>query len=112
MSDRFPHEQYALIVNFNYLERSLFGSIRAALAPGGLLIFETFTRNPAGRPPSGIRPDFALSHDELLRAFGGEGFEVLGYRAAATSESGEGERRARAGIVAQRTACARATARA
>jgi len=38
-----PSEEYDLIVNFYYLQRSLALSIVAALKPGGVLVFETFT---------------------------------------------------------------------
>ena len=38
-----PIEEYDLIVNFYYLQRSLSPQIVAALKPGGLLVFESFT---------------------------------------------------------------------
>jgi SAM-dependent methyltransferase len=57
--------QFDSIVVTNYLWRPLFPQIAAALAPGGLLIYETFMRGNErfGRPSN---PDFLLRPDELL----------------------------------------------
>lgn len=59
----------AVIVT-NYLHRPLYAQIAAALAPDGLLIYETFMLGNArfGRPSN---PDFLLRPDELLTAFPG-----------------------------------------
>ncbi len=64
---RSPH--FAAIVVTNYLHRPLFPALMAALAPGGVLIYETFAQgNEAyGRPAN---PDFLLQRGELLRAVG------------------------------------------
>jgi SAM-dependent methyltransferase len=61
--------QFAAIVVSNYLHRPLFPVLMAALAPGGVLIYETFAQgNEAyGRPAN---PDFLLQRGELLRAVG------------------------------------------
>ncbi len=61
--------QFAAIVVTNYLHRPLFPALMAALAPGGVLIYETFAQgNEAfGRPAN---PDFLLQRGELLRAVG------------------------------------------
>lgn len=61
--------QFAAIVVTNYLHRPLFPPLMAALAPGGVLIYETFAQgNEAyGRPAN---PDFLLQRGELLRAVG------------------------------------------
>jgi SAM-dependent methyltransferase len=57
--------RFDAIVVTNYLHRPLFPQLLAALAEGGLLIYETFARgNEAyGRPRN---PDFLLERDELL----------------------------------------------
>ena len=62
-------QQFAAIVVTNYLHRPLFPALMAALAPGGVLIYETFAQgNEAyGRPAN---PDFLLQRGELLRAVG------------------------------------------
>jgi tellurite methyltransferase len=39
-----PADSFALILCVQYLQRSLFGQVERALAPGGVLLFETFTR--------------------------------------------------------------------
>lgn len=53
------------IVVVNYLHRALFSHLRAALAPDGVVLYETFAAgNEAfGRP---ARPEFLLRCDELL----------------------------------------------
>jgi SAM-dependent methyltransferase len=59
---------YDAIVVTNYLHRPLFPDIAAALAPGGLLLYETFAQGNErlGRPRN---PDFLLAAGELLAAF-------------------------------------------
>ena len=56
------------IVVTNYLHRPLLPAIAQALAPGGVLIYETFARGNErfGRPHN---PDFLLRPGELLDAF-------------------------------------------
>ena len=57
-------EAYDLIVVVHYLHRPLFPALLRALAPGGLLVYETFTVDQAlrGKPTN---PDFLLRHGEL-----------------------------------------------
>lgn len=59
---------YDGIVATNYLHRPLFSAIADALAPSGILIYETFARGNErlGRPAN---PDFLLEPGELLRTF-------------------------------------------
>ena len=59
---------FGAILVFRYLHRPLFPSIKLALRPGGLLIYETFTRGQAlmGRPTN---PDFLLQDGELEQQF-------------------------------------------
>ncbi len=61
--------QFAAVVVTNYLYRPLFPALMAAIAPGGVLIYETFAAgNEAyGRPAN---PDFLLQQGELLRVAG------------------------------------------
>jgi len=58
-------ERFDAIVVANYLHRPLFPHLRAALAPDGVLLYETFAMgNEAyGRPTN---PEFLLCRDELL----------------------------------------------
>jgi SAM-dependent methyltransferase len=62
-------QDYDGIVVANYLHRPLFPALIAALAPDGLLIYETFAAGNErfGRPSN---PDFLLHPGELLAAFG------------------------------------------
>ena len=55
-----------VIVGFHYLHRPLFPSLIAALRPGGLLIYETFTRAQAARGKP-TNPAFLLEPGELRR---------------------------------------------
>jgi SAM-dependent methyltransferase len=58
---------FGAIVATNYLHRPLFSHLLAALAPGGVLIYETFAlgNERYGRPAN---PDFLLKPGELLDA--------------------------------------------
>ena len=60
---------FAVIVCVQYLQRSLFAQVERALRPGGVLLFETFTRaqlNYSGGPRN---PDHLLEPGELRGAF-------------------------------------------
>jgi SAM-dependent methyltransferase len=61
--------QFDAVVVTNYLHRPLFPRLAESLAPGGLLIYETFVAGHErfGRP---TRPEFLLRPRELLDAFG------------------------------------------
>ena len=58
-------QTFDAVVVTNYLHRPLFSHLRRALAPDGVLLYETFAMgNEAhGRPAN---PDFLLCRDELL----------------------------------------------
>jgi SAM-dependent methyltransferase len=58
------------VVVTNYLWRPLFPALRAALARGGVLLYETFAvgNETVGRPS---RPEFLLARGELLSAAAG-----------------------------------------
>ncbi len=60
-----PGRRFDAVVVTNYLWRALFPALKAAVAPGGLLIYETFAQAHAalGRPR---RPEFLLQPGELL----------------------------------------------
>ena len=70
-------DQFSGIVVANYLHRPLFPALIAALAPGGILIFETFAQGNErfGRPRN---PDHLLRPGELLDAVRGA-LRVLAY---------------------------------
>jgi tellurite methyltransferase len=72
-----PRGRFDIVVVARYLQRDLFSALQAAVAPGGLVVYETFTTNQRllGRPPTS--PDHLLEPGELRRQF--EGFEELFY---------------------------------
>lgn len=73
----FPDEAFRGIVVTNYLHRPLFAPLLAALQPGGLLIYETFSIGQAkyGRPRN---PAHLLLSGELLEIARGA-LSVLGF---------------------------------
>lgn len=60
--------QFGAILVFRYLHRALFESIKKAVKPGGMVIYETFTTAQAelGRPKN---PNFLLKPEELKNQF-------------------------------------------
>ncbi len=61
----FAHRQFEAVVVTNYLWRPLMPTLLASVAPGGVLIYETFAQgNESVGKPS--RPDFLLRPGELL----------------------------------------------
>jgi SAM-dependent methyltransferase len=73
----FAGESFDAIIVANYLHRPHFPHLVASLAPGGVLIFETFGQGNErlGRPRN---PDFLLAPGELLRAFE-NALEIVAY---------------------------------
>jgi tellurite methyltransferase len=75
---RLPDAAFSLILCLQYLQRSLFSQMVRALLPGGMLLFETFTRaqlNYLGGPRN---PAHLLEPGELRTAF--PELRVLFYR--------------------------------
>ncbi len=70
-----PARSFSLILCVHYLQRSLFAQMEAALLPGGMLLFETFTREGAGGPKN---PAYLLAPVELRTAF--PGLRIVFYR--------------------------------
>jgi tellurite methyltransferase len=97
-SEPLPTERYDVIVQFNYLQRDLFGALARGLAPGGLLIVETVTRAHVEELGNRFDPRFVLDHNELLRSF--PDLHVRHYREGVVDRSGR--LRGVAGLVAQR----------
>jgi tellurite methyltransferase len=82
----FPEGPYDLILNINYLQRSLIPKIKATLRVGGHVIFETYSidQQVIGHPKN---PNYLLAHNELLDHF--RDFRVLYYREGKFSDGGE-----------------------
>jgi SAM-dependent methyltransferase len=72
--------RFNAVVVTNYLWRPLFPLMAQSVAPGGVLIYETFAagNETVGKPS---RPDFLLQPGELLQAFAGSvpGLRVIAY---------------------------------
>ena len=64
-----PQRSFALIVCVHYLQRSLFAQMERALAPGGMLLFETFTRAQLDFEGGPKNPEYLLECGELRTAF-------------------------------------------
>jgi rhodanese-related sulfurtransferase len=94
-----PIEAYNAIIVFNYLYRPLFKDIRDGVVPGGVVVYQTYTKEQArfGKPTN---PDFLLDPGELERAFAG--WEVLAHRELVGPARHGGPVRAIAGIVARK----------
>jgi SAM-dependent methyltransferase len=73
------------IVVTNYLHRPLLPHLAGALAPGGVLIYETFGvgNERFGRPSN---PDFLLRPGELLAFAAARGMQVLAYECGEVAE--------------------------
>jgi SAM-dependent methyltransferase len=71
-----PRRTFGAVVVTNYLWRPLFPALRQSLAPGGVLIYETFAigNETVGRP---ARAEFLLQPGELLRLC--DGLRVVAY---------------------------------
>lgn len=76
-SFEFPDSAYDLILNINFLLRSLVPKIKNALLPGGYIIFDTYLldQQDLGHPRN---PAYLLNHNELLDLF--RGFRILCYQ--------------------------------
>lgn len=83
----FAAGRFAGIVVTNYLHRPLFGHLADSLAPGGVLIYETFAAgNEAyGKPTN---PDFLLAEGELLAVAARHGWRVHAYESGYTATPG------------------------
>jgi len=72
----FSGQTFSAVVGFCYLHRPLFPSLLAAVTPGGLVVYETFTveQRRFGRPHN---PDFLLLPGELQTTF--QAWQIIHY---------------------------------
>jgi len=86
-----PEGIYDLILNFNFLQRSLIPKMKMALKPGGYIVFQTYLidQQVLGHPSN---PAHLLGRNELLELF--RDFRVLYYREGKFFESGQDAYRA------------------
>ena len=80
-----PRARFDLLVVTRYLQRDLFGTIRDAVRPGGVVIVETFTTAQRALGFGPTSPDHLLEPGELRRLF--EGFEILFYEEVTAPEA-------------------------
>ena len=92
-----PHDVYDLVLNFNFLERSLIPKMKSTLKLGGHIIFETYLvdQRVLGHPRN---PAYLLGHNELLHLF--RDFRILCYREGRFAEGGK--EACRAGLFGQK----------
>ena len=95
-----PAGPYDVIVTLNFLQRDLFGPLQDALAPGGLLLYETLGQSHVDELGKDFNPDYLVAPGELLAAF--DGLEALAHREGVVERSGSA--RGVASLVARRPA--------
>lgn len=73
-TNELENKQFSGVIVFRYLHRPLFESIKQAILPGGIIVYETFTKGNEkyGRPKN---PDFLLAKGELVKQF--KGWKIL-----------------------------------
>ena len=83
----YPGREFVGIVVANYLHRPLFDALFRALAPGGVLIYETFAAGN-GRFGKPSNPDFLLRPGELLELAGrfGSGMRIVAFEDGLVSQ--------------------------
>ena len=74
----FPPNAFSVVVCFKYRDRNWYPSIRSALRPGGLLVYETYSIDHLKFGHKPLDPAHLLERNELLQAFGD--WEILYYR--------------------------------
>ena len=66
-----PTERFDLLVCTNYLQRTIWATLRDAIRPGGFVIYETFTVAQREHGTGPRSPDFLLHPGELRGVFDG-----------------------------------------
>ena len=70
-----PSRRFDLVLVTRYLDRSWFARLRETVAPGGVVMYETFTIRQRARGWGPTSPNHLLEPGELRGYF--EGFEIL-----------------------------------
>ena len=81
-----PAGPYDVIVTLNFLQRDLFGPLQDALAPGGLLLYETLGQAHVDELGHDFNPAFLVAPGELPAAF--DRLEVVAHREGVVERSG------------------------
>ena len=71
-------KKYDLLLVFYYLQRDLFPALEAALKPGGLLVYKSYTEEQKRFRGGPSHPEYLLRENELLHAF--PNMRILQYR--------------------------------
>ena len=99
-SYQIPRAAYDVVIDFYFLQRDLAPALAAALRPGGVLVFESFTTEQRRFGWGPAQDDFLLRPGELRTLFAG--LEELAYREGLVeSQSGRGTK-AVAGLVSRK----------
>jgi hypothetical protein len=80
-----PLAAFELLVVTRYLQRNLFDSIRTAVVPNGVVIYETFTVNQRALGFGPRSPDHLLEPGELRARF--DGFDIVSYEEVIEEEA-------------------------
>ena len=80
-----PTSRFDLVIVSRYLQRDLFPALRAACAPGGVVLYETFTTGQRALGTGPKSPDHLLEPGELRLHF--EDFEVQFYEEVSAPEA-------------------------
>jgi tellurite methyltransferase len=92
-------KRYDLILDFYFLDRRLIPRIKGGLKKGGVIVFETYTREQENLGLDGpSKSDYLLKPNELLHLF--LDFRVLFYREGIIREGGR--RKAIASLIAKK----------
>jgi tellurite methyltransferase len=91
-------QQFDVICNFYFFERNVIPVIIDRLKPGGLLFFETLTKDMLSIRPE-IPPEYLLLPGELKEAF--SGFEIIHYFEGWT-DSDHGKKKSIGSLVARK----------
>jgi tellurite methyltransferase len=80
-----PASRFELVVVTRYLQRDLFAAIRHSLAPGGIVLYETFTVRQRALGAGPTSPDHLLEEGELPTYF--DALDVLFYEEVVSPEA-------------------------
>ena len=90
-------EQYDLITNFYFYDRSILPSVIESLKPGGIFIFETYSRDHPKHSKFGPKnPNYLVKPNELLEIF--KSLRILYYEDTVT-ELNEGMHKGKAALI-------------
>jgi SAM-dependent methyltransferase len=81
----FKRSAFALIVQTNFLARAILDAMKASVAPGGMILIDTFAGKGGPGQPGPSNPAFRLHKGELVEAF--KDWEILEHAATENREA-------------------------